>query len=217
MNWLLSYNEETLGGHQSRQAGLPVNARGQPIPWITYPAIEFLIEHDFSNAAVFEYGSGNSSRFWSSRCLSITSVESDSTWYTFGAASLAPNQSLLLRATPFEYAMAIHEGEQRYDIIVIDGEYRYDCAVQALQRLAGGGMIILDNSDWHANTCILLRKSGLVQVDFKGTGPLNSYASCTSMFLHGHFSVPRVGGGQDPLRVSGGLVHQSQSDSSYLR
>ena len=37
-----------------------IDRRGLPIPWYTYPAIDFLVQIDFSDKTVFEYGCGNS-------------------------------------------------------------------------------------------------------------------------------------------------------------
>lgn len=41
-----------------------VDKDGNPIPWYTYPAIEFLNSLDFSSKNVFEYGTGNSTLWW---------------------------------------------------------------------------------------------------------------------------------------------------------
>ena len=38
--------------------GRPVDAAGKPLPWLTYPAIDFISQFDFSDAIVFEWGSG---------------------------------------------------------------------------------------------------------------------------------------------------------------
>jgi len=42
-----------------------IDARGEPLPWYTYPAIEYIRQLDFSDKSIFEYGSGNSTVFWS--------------------------------------------------------------------------------------------------------------------------------------------------------
>jgi hypothetical protein len=41
---------------RSAVKGQPVNARGEPVPWYTYPAIDYLRQLDFSDKTVFEYG-----------------------------------------------------------------------------------------------------------------------------------------------------------------
>ena len=38
-----------------------LDREGRPIPWYTYPAIEYLASLDLSGMKVLEYGSGNSS------------------------------------------------------------------------------------------------------------------------------------------------------------
>jgi hypothetical protein len=38
--------------------GRPVDASGAPVSWITYPAIDFLSQFDFSDASIYEWGSG---------------------------------------------------------------------------------------------------------------------------------------------------------------
>lgn len=35
---------------------LPIDKNGEPIPWYTYPSIEYLSKIDFSNLNIFEYG-----------------------------------------------------------------------------------------------------------------------------------------------------------------
>ena len=58
---------EACGWYASARANSAVNARGDPIPWITYPAIEFLQERVRPDWDVFEYGSGNSTRWYAAR------------------------------------------------------------------------------------------------------------------------------------------------------
>jgi len=46
------------------------------------------------------------------------------------------------------------------------------------------GIVILDNSDWYAETAKFLRDSlNMIQIDFHGFGPINSYTWTTSLFL----------------------------------
>ena len=52
-----------------------VDRFNRPIPWYTYPAIEYIKQLDFSDKTVFEYGSGNSTLFWAQRCKKLVSVE----------------------------------------------------------------------------------------------------------------------------------------------
>jgi len=108
--WLRSLREKTC-----------VNRDGLPIPWFTYPAIEFLSQLDLSNRTVFEYGSGASTLFWASRARSVVSVESESEWYE-QATSTAPSivEVLFVSREVEEYA-GIIQGRGKFDIIVVDG------------------------------------------------------------------------------------------------
>ena len=45
--------------------GKPVDKDGNPLPWISIPAIEILREKDLGDLFVFEYGSGNSTIWFS--------------------------------------------------------------------------------------------------------------------------------------------------------
>ena len=74
------------------------------------------------------------------------------------------------------------EKYDEFDIIIIDGSYRSECAKVAVKKLKPGGMIVLDNADWHVEAAKLLRESDLIQVDMTGLGPINPYVWTTSFF-----------------------------------
>jgi hypothetical protein len=188
---LIRYFETTLGGSISYRNMLPTASNNEAWPWYTYPAIEYLSQYDFSGCAVFEYGSGNSSKFWAQRAVTVKSVESNQTWYETVKSDLAENQDVLLFSDKNDYVNSIHSNNQSFDVIVIDGFYRYNCALESVKCLNAGGMIILDNSDWYPSTARILRENDFLQTDFIGWGPINSYAWCTSIFTKGNTKIPR--------------------------
>ena len=49
------------GYFESIKVKLPVDKIGGPLPWYTYPAIEYIKQLDLTNKVVFEWGCGNSS------------------------------------------------------------------------------------------------------------------------------------------------------------
>ena len=210
-DWVLQYYEERQGSQRSRTEGKPCDRNGRPIPWMTYSAIEYFSQLDLSRCRVFEYGSGNGSKYWARRCQKIVSVENDSEWYKFGLQGLAANQILLFRAQPATYVNAISSDE--YDLIIIDGHYRHDCAKRAVANLSKSGLIILDNSDWYPTTCRFLADQGLLQVDFVGLRPINPYAGCTSLFFTRGFALPRQ---SSWISVVGGVVYISPQDSPIV-
>ena len=48
---------------------------GNPIPWYTYPAIEYLSQFDYSQKKIFEFGTGYSSMYWAKRAQKVISIE----------------------------------------------------------------------------------------------------------------------------------------------
>lgn len=54
--------------------------------------------------------------------------------------------------------------------------------------IGGGGIVILDNSDWFRETSKYLReKLDLIEIDFHGFGPINDYTWTTSVFITRNF------------------------------
>ncbi len=63
------------------KANLPIDSAGAPIPWYTYPSIEYLSQFDFRDKRIFEFGSGNSSHYWARLGASVWSVDHNEDWY----------------------------------------------------------------------------------------------------------------------------------------
>lgn len=161
----------------------PIDKDGKPIPWYTYPALEYLNQFDFSEKNLFEFGSGNSSLYWASRVNTVVSVESDPQWYSHVKNSLQSNQKLFLRQDEEGHISCLKEQGVKFDIIAIDGNWRRHCGRRAVDYLKSDGIIILDNSDWYPNTAAELRTSGFFQINFSGFGPINDYTWTTSIFI----------------------------------
>jgi len=185
-----------------------VDKSGGPIPWYTYPAIEYLDQLDFKDKVVFEWGGGNSSIYWAKRASQVLTAEDNKDWYRKVKSQQKANQEVLLIQEQEEYVNAINL-RRGYDVIVIDGSYRYQCSKVAQKFLLPGGMIILDNSDWHPESAEILRGADLIEVDFHGFGPIIGYTWTTSIFLHREFSFKGLSGKQ-PTRGIGSLRHRKQ-------
>ena len=59
-----------------------IDKDGNPIPWYTYPAIEYLSQFDYSDKEIFEFGCGYSSMFWANRAKKVTSIEDNINWFS---------------------------------------------------------------------------------------------------------------------------------------
>lgn len=165
------------------ESKLPQAADGSPIPWYTYPAIEYFDQIDAQGLRVFEYGSGNSSLYWARKGADVWSVEHDAAWWESMSTRSAQLKGLLLRQSADVYARTIDEVGGEFDIIVVDGAWRNECAMAAFSHLRPGGMVILDNSDWYTDVSDCLKDKGFLQIDFNGFGPINNYCWTTSILL----------------------------------
>jgi len=174
-----------------------VDRDGNPIPWYTYPAIEYLAQFDYGNKKVFEFGCGNSSQWWGKRAGSVVSIEDNADWLSRWQAEFdwdgLPNLEVRHRDEGEGYYNAILEDSAKYDVIVIDGKRRADCARVAMEKLALGGMIILDDSDRintsyeYVDAVNFLKQGDYIQVDFYGFCPMNNFTKTTSVFLSRDF------------------------------
>lgn len=188
-----------------------VDSNGEPIPWYTYPATEFLSHINFSRFKVFEYGSGNSTLWWSKRAKQVTSVEDHDIWFRRINSKIAADSNnnityRLEKGGQQYFSMATSE----YDIFLVDGSHRREC-LEHIVTLGGGVMLVLDNSDWYPKSVRFIKeKLGWMQVDFHGFGPINNYTWTTSIFinpaLHQELTY------HTPLKSACGLVQVADGD-----
>jgi len=192
-----------LGQARSAFRSESIDALGDPIPWFTYPAVEFLKQFDFSSKRVFEWGSGNSTLFWARRASEVTAVEDNEDWYREVQAKLPQGARIHLQKEAPGYVGVIDSVED-CDVIVIDGTFRWDCALVATKHLAAGGMIIVDNSWGHPGICAHLGTTGdLIQVDFIGFTPVTGGLNSTSIFLSRDFAFPSRDGLRPWIQTGG--------------
>jgi len=164
----------------------PVNGNDEPIPWFTYPAIDFLDSIVESTWKVFEWGSGNSTLWWSTRVDEVVAVEDNRPWFERIKEQIPDNVDIHFEDDKKSYAEAIIElGQSMFDVVVIDGSYRNKCAENAVKKIKNTGIIIFDNSDGadHAQGQLFLLKSGFYHIDFWGLTPSYLYKNCTSVYF----------------------------------
>lgn len=185
-----------------------IDRDGKPLPWYTYPAIEYLSQFDYHDKIVFEFGAGSSSMYWAARARSVISVEDNPEWkHKLLHEFKADNWQLRYCESKDDYAAAVLADGAKYDVIIVDGKYRAACAANAVKCLAAGGIIILDDSD-RVNTSDdyiaavkILRAADLLQVDFYGFCPLNNFTKATSIFFSRDFAFKSV----NPLQPCNGI------------
>ncbi len=171
-----------------------VDRDGKPLPWYTYPAIEYLSQFDYSDKKIFEFGCGNSSLFWAARAKNVVSIEDNPKWFDKWQHEFnEENLDVRWRDEGEIYENAVFEDDCRYDVIVVDGKRRAECAKAAVNALADGGLVILDDSDRintsqeYKDAVAALKAANLLQVDFYGFCPMNNYTKTTSLFFSRNF------------------------------
>jgi hypothetical protein len=169
-------------GHSHFINGFVHDGNDNPIPWITYPCIEFLNRLDLKDCDVFEYGSGSSSLYWSKKSKNVFSIEKEQDWFLKVEKYLPKNCNISHAKNDKDYIEHINTFNKKFDIIIVDGAVRYPCAQEALKSITERGIIILDNTEWYPNTAKLLTSNGYTQIDFIGFPPINAFPSTTSIF-----------------------------------
>src|SRR5258705_13025296 len=69
------------GWFKSFKGKTSVDLQGNPIPWLTYPAFEFLKKRVSEDMSVFEYGCGSGTIWWSTHVKDVVACEHDLEWY----------------------------------------------------------------------------------------------------------------------------------------
>jgi hypothetical protein len=113
---------------------------GMQMPWYTRPCLEVLDKMDFIGKNVFEYGCGHSTLWYRKRGANVFGVDSNPEWAKFAGVDLETQED--------DYVMSIYGMDYPlFDIVCIDGIYRDRCTEYALDYLAPGGILIIDNYD----------------------------------------------------------------------
>lgn len=175
------------GWFRSLDEKRPVDKDGNPIPWFTYPAIEFLKERLTKEMTVFEYGSGSSTLFFAERVKEIISVETNKEWFNKIVNKLPSNARLIFydqNNFNCSYPEVIKTTNSKFDIIIIDAIEREEVIYWAEKSINDRGVIILDNSDRleYQNGIEFFNQKKFRKIDFWGIQAAYINKTCTSIF-----------------------------------
>jgi len=185
---LLAHNTNFLsssGWLNSIATQRPVNKDSRPIPWYTYPAIDFLDGIVKKDWTVFEWGCGNSTHWWSFKAGEVISVEDNESWYREVKVHLPDNAELYFK-TENDYSDSILAfPDKHFDAIIIDGSSRNASARNSIAKIKDNGIIIFDNSDnaLFDQSQKHLVDAGFYRIDFWGLIPSYLYKNCTSIYF----------------------------------
>jgi hypothetical protein len=122
-----------------------------PLPWLTFQAVDFLEENVKSDFNIFEWGSGGSTLWFQKKGCSIHAYEHDEQWLQFVSSKITGNNKVFLKPLGDEYLNPPEEFKN-YDIIIIDGRKRVECASRVIEaakkgNIKEGCMVIYDDSN----------------------------------------------------------------------
>ncbi len=190
LKMLMSFNHngylQEIGWFKSFDTRSAVDSDGNPIPWVTYPFIDFIKERIKKQHTVFEFGSGNSTLFYAKYAGIVVSVEHNKEWFDKIVSEKPENSEMIFCDLVYggDYCNVPVKLGEKFDLIIIDGRDRVNCCKTAVEALAEDGVIILDNSEREAYKpgIDFLVKSGYKHLFFSGIVPGLFYRVTTSIF-----------------------------------
>ena len=188
---------------------------GNPLPYFSYPAIEYIETLDMSRLKILEIGSGYSTIYFSKRAKKVISFECDPKWlrkvnneikkldlekkvnlkYVDITKPFNESSPSFRKKTTEIYLKKIKKvlgsQENKFDLVVIDGwgYHRLTLSKLILNYLSDQGILILDDSDELPKTEKLLNDLGFIQVQFKGYCP-GGIRHVTSVFFNEKMNIP---------------------------
>lgn len=177
-------------GHwRSSLAERAVTRDGEPIPWYTYPAIDFLSQRDFNGKHVLEFGGGQSTLFWARRAASVLTIEENEGWFRELRSKVERSANVAVHHVPVDVTtrsiaqiLAILQAQpiRKFDVIVVDGHLRPELTAAAFDYLAPRGCIILDNAEGYGFYDVT-KSRACRRVDFFGFSPGVARQHCTAV------------------------------------
>jgi hypothetical protein len=166
-----------------------VSKDGDPLPWYSYPCIDFLKSVPFGDKTVLELGGGQSTLWWGEHAKHVVAFEDSEKWHSRLIAKAPDNVELFLVSQ--ENSTKCLEGVNqilrskrylRFDVVIIDGFYRYEMIDLACQVVSEDGAIICDDSD-RFRIYDGFKERDFSRVDFFGLAPCLGLPRCTSIFF----------------------------------
>jgi tRNA A58 N-methylase Trm61 len=182
------FQQNKIGWKKSFLEGFSQDDDGNPVPWMTYPAIDFLKKNLTKNHEVFEFGCGASTLFFSARVKKVVGLETNPRWLEIVKEKLEKS-SASIHLIEDGLTNEIYENfpknlGQKFDLIIIDSLKRFQCAKNSITALKLGGSIILDDSERKNYQKIFdfFAAEGFTRRDFFGIAPGQIKIKNTTIF-----------------------------------
>jgi predicted O-methyltransferase YrrM len=158
------------------------------LPWLSWPAVDFLEQHLHPGMRVLEFGGGGSTEFFLSRGCDVVTVERSMEWIDkiskrvdrIGAAPRWQLAYVPESGTPSDYFGSLRMGP--WNVILIDAAYRLECLAAARDYLTQDGMILFDNADLDCYSTAPTVMEGLSRLEFAGLGVGRKNATRTDVY-----------------------------------
>ena len=163
----------------------PVDENLNPIPWVTYPFLEFITDRLNTDITIFEFGSGNSTLFFAKRVNHVISIEHNVEWFNNLKEKIPPNVELIFsESEDADEYVSISRKKSKSDFVFIDGINRVECCMVAPDVLSDSGVIVLDDSERpeYEKGIKYLADCGFKKIDFWGISPGILFRKCTTVF-----------------------------------
>lgn len=174
------------GWNKSFLSKEPLDKNGEPIPWLSYPFISFFSERLNNNMLLFEYGSGNSTIYYSQRVKKVVAVEHNKVWFDKIKNRLNKNAEIMFKEIneDGDYCRTIKTTNVKFNIVIIDAEDRVNCIKHCQDNLTEDGVIILDDSDReeYSGGIKFLFEKRFQQITFWGIAPGSFHTKSTTVF-----------------------------------
>ena len=179
---LFSYRSGHL---RSSFRSLAVSRRGEPIPWYTYPCVDFLKSRSFAGRRILELGAGQSTLWWALREAHVVSLEENIDWYRELNAKVPGNVALHhvdMRSVEscLNHIARILSGEAGFDVVIVDGLFRAEALELVIPMLNPDGALICDNAEGYG-FYEALKEKGMQRVDFFGLAAGGVNPHCTAI------------------------------------
>jgi len=168
-----------------------VDKKNKPIPWYTYSCIDFLHTINFKDKKILEFGSGQSSIWWSSLTNEVHSLEDNEHYLNKIIKLEIKNLKIFKCDTYLNDFEKLELNKGSYDVIIVDGFDRYLSFKKSLDLVSKKGIFIFDNSEGYHDPrdnydshpiLKMMNENGYQRTDFYGYAPGVIKKHCTSIF-----------------------------------
>ena len=175
-----------IGWFESFKSNRSIDKNRRPIPWFSYPFIDFLTPRLTKDLVLFEFGSGSSTSFFAERVNQVISIEHNKEWFEIVNKTKPNNAKLILTDSDSidDYLNYLNNLKEKVDVVIVDGLHRNECLTYALEKLSENGVIVLDDSERseYKKGIESVIGRGFKKLEFWGIAPTVLFKKCTTVF-----------------------------------